>query len=337
MKKKNIVRGIVLGGAVIAAAAAGASEYAYKKAFYCKPRKEGSDPDYQLLTGEQYDQYRELNLEQISRLKARPFEEVWISSFDGLKLYGRWYHQSDDAPTALLMHGWHGTAIRDFMGGANELLDMGFNVLLPDQRGHMNSEGESLTFGIYERYDCRDWAWYAYDRLQKAVPGADGRFEKPALYLYGISMGAATVLMASSLKLPPNIRGIVADCPYSSPAEIIKKVAQDMNIPGELSVPIARAGARLRAGFDLSETTAAAEVAKTELPILIIHGDDDRFVPCEMSEEIAKAAKNCRREVFPGAGHGICYRVDRDRYVKLIKEFTEETIHGGAQSLERSS
>ncbi len=89
MKRKNIVRAIVIGAAAVGAAGAALSEYAYKKAFYCKPRKEGSDPDYYMLTGEQYDKYRELNIEQVARLKARPFKEVWITSFDGLKLYGR--------------------------------------------------------------------------------------------------------------------------------------------------------------------------------------------------------------------------------------------------------
>ena len=168
MKSKNIIRAIVLGVSAVVASMAAGSEFAYRKAFYSKPRKDPDAADYYVLSGEQYDKYREQNIAQITELRERPFEEHHITSFDGLDLFGRWYFQSDDAPTALLMHGWHGTAIRDFCGGANELLDMGFNVLLPDQRGHMHSEGDSISFGICERYDCRDWAWYAYEKLQTA-------------------------------------------------------------------------------------------------------------------------------------------------------------------------
>ncbi len=325
--KHRFLKTLGIGAGVFAAAFAAGSEYTYRKAFYCKPSDE--DRDYHILTGEQYDRFREQNIAQITRLKSRPFEEVRITSFDGLQLYGRWYFQDKNAPSAVLMHGWHGTAIRDFCGGANELLDMGFNVMLPDQRGHGKSGGGSLSFGIFERYDCRDWAHFVSDKLQAAVPDpAGGGIRKPPLYLYGISMGAATVLMASSLDLPANTKGIVADCPYSSPADIIVKVASDMNIPALVSYKMASFAASCRAGFDLDETTAAIEAAKSDLPMLIIHGGDDRFVPCVMSEEIAAAAKNCRREVFPGAGHGVSYRTDRDRYVKLIKDFTEETSGG---------
>ena len=216
MEKKKALKAFALSFGAVAAAMAAGSEFAYKKAFYVPPAEK--DADYHILSGEQYDKYKELNVAQITKLRERPFDEVHIKSFDGLDLYGRWYFQGADAPTAICMHGWHGTAFRDFCGGANELLDMGFNVLLPDQRGHMNSQGKSLSFGIHERFDCKDWAWYVFEEL---LPELEDGSRAP-MYLYGISMGASTVLMASSLDLPPNICGIVADCPYSSPKEIIK-------------------------------------------------------------------------------------------------------------------
>src|SRR5699024_9442027 len=117
------------------------------------------------------------------------------------------------APLAIIFHGYKGFARRDGLGGYTLCKRLGFNVLLPDQRSHGASGGHTITMGVKERYDCRAWAWWAARRFGPETP----------LFLMGVSMGASTVLMASSLNLPGSVRGIIADCGYTSPREIARR------------------------------------------------------------------------------------------------------------------
>ena len=247
----------------------------------------------------------------IERLNAIPYERVSIRSFDGLRLNGRYYHVHTGAPLALMCHGYRGTPSRDFSGGASLCMEIGYNVLLIEQRGHCSSEGHTISFGINERRDCLDWCRWA-----------SNRFRVPIL-LVGISMGAATVLMASELDLPERVRGIVADCPFTSPEAIIRKVGRDQGFPISVALPLARLAARVFGGFSLSQPADAAEAVRhARVPILLIHGEADNFVPCEMSRAIAAAnPEKISLHTFPGAGHGMSYLTDTDRYARLVKEF----------------
>ena len=141
-------------------------------------------------------------------------------------------------------------------------------------------------------------------------------------------MGAATVLMAADLDLPDNVIGIMADCPYSSPKEIIKTVCtRDMHLPAWLLYPFVKLGARIFGGFDLEESSAVTAVTNAKVPILIIHGEDDRFVPCDMSRAIQKACSDLiTLETVPDAGHGLCYMVAPKRYEEVTVNFLEKVL-----------
>ena len=267
---------------------------------------------YSLPKGAQYEENREYMLSLIAEMDAIPFEAVTITSFDGTKLFGRYYHVQDGAPLHIQFHGYHGAALRDFCGGNKLVREMGCNSLVIDQRAHGKSGGRVITFGIKERQDCLCWIRYACTRFGEQIP----------IFLSGVSMGAATVLMASELPLPENVRGILADCPFSSPEAIIKKVVRDMGLPPRLSFPFVRLGARLFGHFSVTEASAVQAVKQAKVPILLIHGEDDRFVPCEMSQEIAAACKSpVTLETFPGAGHGLSYMKNTARYIQVTKEF----------------
>lgn len=286
--------------------------YTYRVAFYSpENRKENI---YDVPDDEQYRPGRAVMISAIDEMKDLPFEEVSILSHDGLKLYGRYYHVRDDAPLQIQFHGYRGTAYRDFCGGHKLARKMGQNTLVVDQRAHGKSEGKTIAFGIHERLDCLKWIEYANGRF-----GSD-----KTVYLSGVSMGAATVLMASELELPDNVKAIIADSPYSSPEAIIKKVCKDMGFPPKLAFPFIRLGARLFGGFSIRAATAVEAVKKAKKPVLILHGEDDRFVPCAMSEEIFNAyGGEKRRETFLGAGHGISYIVDPKRYEQVVGEFLD--------------
>ena len=136
-----------------------------------------------------------------------------ITSHDGLKLTGRYYHVSDGGPLEIQCHGYKGNPFVDFAGAWRIAKEAGRNVLLINQRCHGGSEGHTITFGILEKQDVMAWITYA-----------NNRFGKIPMLLNGVSMGAATVLMVAGMELPENVKGIIADCPYDAPANIIKKV-----------------------------------------------------------------------------------------------------------------
>jgi hypothetical protein len=195
---------------------------AYYFAFH-SPRK-GQDDPFNIPSGDQYMDIRGQMHDMITALNDLPFERVCITSEDGLRLSGRYYHQADGAPLDIGFHGYHSSYLTDFCGGGTMSISQGHNLLLIDQRAHGKSQGKTISFGINERRDALSWIHYAIDRF-----GSDVR-----IVLYGVSMGGSTVLMASELDLPENIRGIVADCPYSSPMDIITEVGYQQKYPMKL-------------------------------------------------------------------------------------------------------
>ncbi len=252
-------------------------------------------------------------------MAALPFEKVSATAYDGLTLNGMYYHISDDAPLQIQFHGYHGSGVRDFSGGNKLARDMGHNTLVIEQRSHGESLDSTVTFGVREKFDCLSWIEYAIERFGK----------EKSIILAGVSMGAATVLMASALKLPENVKCIIADCPYSSPADIIEKVCRvDMHLPGKLGRFVACATARLMCGFSLKDEGPVFAVKNATVPILIIHGDADAFVPCDMSRKIFAACSSEKKqlEIFEDAGHGLSYIVDDKRYKETVEQFFKEVL-----------
>lgn len=285
------------------------SYLAYRRAFYSSTKRDEDIHD--IPDGEQYNKARDVMIALIDEMDAIPYERVYTTSHDGLKLSARYYHISDDAPLQIQFPGYRGSSVRDFCGGHKLAREYGFNTLVVDQRAHGMSEGTTITFGINERHDCLRWIEYACER-----------FGNIDIHLAGVSMGAATVLLAAEFELPDNIKGIIADCPYSSPADIIKKVIKDMKLPPKIAYPFAFMGAKIFGNFDLNSASVVDAIKKATKPILIIHGEEDRLVPCDMSKKIETAAQGKAIFVsFPNAGHGISYIEDPKRYAEVVSDF----------------
>lgn len=284
----------------------------YRMAFY-SPKRKPKDPDViEIPEGEIYEVFRE-SMENWARMtRAMPHEDVEIRSFDGLTLRGKFYEYAPGAPIELMLHGYRGCAERDMPGGALRSHRVGRSALVADQRGSGSSDGSVISFGINERRDCLAWVDFM---IQKFGPDVK-------IILTGISMGAATVMMAAGEDLPDQVIGILADCGYSSPKDIICKVIRDMKLPPKPIYPLIKLGAKLFGGFDLEETSALEALKRCKKPVIFFHGETDDFVPCEMSRAcFAACASEKRLVTVPNAGHGLAYPVDPERYIRELKVF----------------
>ena len=287
----------------------------YRLVFY-KTKKTVLGPDeYDIPKGAEYEIYREVIVESIKRGRAMKHEDVCVKSFDGLTLRGRYYECCAGAPLEILFHGYRGNSERDLSAGVERCFALGRNALIVDHRASGESEGKTITFGILERKDCLSWVDFAIRRF-----GSDAK-----IILTGISMGAATVMMAVGEELPKNVVCVLADCGYSSPKEIIKKVMKDLKLPADLFYPFVKLGARLFGGFDLEETSAMEAVKRAKTPVIFIHGEADDFVPCDMSRSLYEACISPKKIMtVPEAGHGTAYLKDGEAYLNALRDFEKE-------------
>lgn len=286
----------------------------FRKTFYVSRRRRMADDLYRMPPG--FGEMDPTMRRLVSELDGRPCRRVTITARDGTRLSARYHHVADGAPLEIQCHGYRGRAVRDFCGGNPLAAEMGHNTLLIDQRAHGESGGHCITFGIRERFDILDWVDYATREL-----GAE------KILLVGISMGGASVLMAGGEPLPTAVRGIIADCPYSSPRDIISSVIRMMHLSPRLAYPLVAASARLFGGFSLSSCTAEEAAARCPVPLLLLHGEEDRLVPVEMSKRIAEAAGvMATLATFPGADHGMSCMSDPDRYRAIVTAFCERCL-----------
>lgn len=292
----------------------------YRLAFFVIRRKD-EKKSKDLLTGldwpflDNYEPYKEQFEGWINAVRKLPFEEVSTVSFDGLRLYGKFYKIKDDAPIELMFHGYRGSAERDLSGWVEGCYKIGHNALVVDQRSSGKSEGKVITFGINEHKDCLAWINFTTKHFGDDVK----------IILTGISMGASTVLMAAGCELPKNVIGVIADCGYSSARDIIKRVMRLMAMPADALYPFVRLGAMLYGKFDPDKTSPKKALRECHVPVIFFHGETDRFVPCEMSRINFDACASKKRLVtMPKAGHGLSYPVDPERYITSLQEFLEE-------------
>ena len=285
----------------------------YRMAFYASRKEDENADEYAIPEGEIYEPYRERMVAWMKKVRAMPHDQVSVRSFDGLTLWGKYYEYAPGAPIEILFHGYRGSAERDMCGAVQRCHSLGHSALIVDQRASGKSGGNVITFGVNESRDCLTWIEYVTARFGP----------KTRIILAGISMGAATVVMAAGRELPENVTAILADCGYTSPRDIIKKViATDMKLPPDLAYPFVKLGARLFGRFDLDELSSIETVRNTPVPILLIHGESDDFVPCDMSKRCHEAnPASTRLFTVPGAGHGLAYLVDKAGYLETARNF----------------
>lgn len=243
--------------------------------------------------------------------------DVSIESHDGLKLVGQWLPAEKPIATIILFHGYHSHYLSDFGGILPLYHDLGLNLLMVRQRAHGASEGKYITFGVKERLDALSW-----------IDFHNRTFGTGDVYLGGLSMGCSTVLFAAGEALPGNVRGITADCGFSTPAEILAITATKMfRFPGQILLPFVQVFAKTLAGFGLWECDSRKTAARANVPILFIHGKADDFVPCWMTEEAyARCASEKQVYLVEGAGHGMGYLVGKAQVKPALLGFFRDHL-----------
>ena len=250
------------------------------------------------------------------RWAHRQHTEEWEArSFDGLRLHALLIspaHPGNRA--ALCVHGYRSCGHGDFGQIQRFYLEQGLRVLLVDDRAHGKSEGNYLGFGWLDRLDCKTWCQELVRRL-----GPDC-----SIVLHGVSMGAATVLAAAGEPLPPQVKGVIGDCGYTSAwdqfGHILKR---DFHLPVFPLLYTSSLVCRICAGYWFQEDAPVKQLEKSALPLLIIHGEADGYVPTAMSHQLLAASRDPGKKLVlvPGAAHAQSYAVAPDRYQQAVMEF----------------
>ena len=241
------------------------------------------------------------------------YEPLYITSRDGLRLFAKLITHKDGAfGTVIFVHGYHSSVRRDLAVQVKAAYDAGYNVLMLFHRSHGISEGKYICFGAKERYDVLLWSEYIADR-----------FEGMPIALFGLSMGAATVMMASELELPENVRCIIADCGFTSPREIIANTLRYKHkIMVYPTIFFMNFWGILLAKFNFNEVSTLKTLENNTRPLLLIHGASDAYVPTEMSRKNARVCSELAElYVVEGAKHAQSVYFETEEYLRREVEF----------------
>lgn len=246
--------------------------------------------------------YRDEALEGISWFMSQSPERISLTSFDGLRLQGYYLQHPKPCGTVVLVHGYHSSWAMDFSCVFRFYYDHGYSILTYWQRAHGESEGKYVCFGAKERYDCCQWTEYLCSRIPKEQP----------VFLDGVSMGASTVMMAAGLTLPTNVRGIIADCGFTSAWDQFTVMMQARHVPIHPLLDAVNCMTKRLAGFDLRACSTTSALSNSQLPVLLVHGEGDAYVSPKFSQQNRDACGgDCTLVTVPAAGHGMSYMTDR--------------------------
>ncbi len=311
MKKRNVIGA----AAAFASAEVLISAYFYRRTM---KRNKAKVERTMKMAGTDWSQYKDIIGKRKEYFLSQPHEDVWITADDELKLHGTFFPNKNSKRIVLCFHGYTSEGMKDYIALSDYYLRRGFAMLLVDERAHGLSEGNYIGFGCLDRKDALRWIEWLVKTCGEDIK----------IILHGTSMGAATVLMTSGLKLPDQVKGIVSDCGFTSPKEVFTHVLHSMyHMPAFPIIPIADIMNRKLAGYGMDECNAAREVRKSTTPTLFIHGSADTFVPCRMCE---KMYENCGAKkwklIIEGAAHAESYYKDTKRYEEMLDLLMKEVL-----------
>lgn len=242
-------------------------------------------------------------------------EDLYINSFDNLKLHALFINNNTNK-TIICVHGYKAKdGLYDFGMSASFLNSLGYNLLFVDNRAHGLSQGKYIGFGVLDSIDVNSWVDYLVTNMNQET-----------IILYGMSMGAATVLNTDSSPDSSPVKAIIADCGFASGYdEVAYQIKKMYHLPAFPLVPISNILLKLIAHYSLKEKEAYRSIKNYKNNLLIIHGGKDRFVPTSDAYKIFDNA-TCHKKILivPGASHAKSYLKDTELYEQTIKEFLDE-------------
>ena len=303
MKKKSLIASAVVALGTLASAAG--ALYMYKSFF---SRKHAPAAEF-----DAYNEFPELK----ERLFTERSHEEWtLNAFDGLTLKAH-YFSADSHVYAIIMHGYSSTYC-SMLPQAIHFLEKGYNLLMPEQRGHGGSEGDYFGFGFHEHYD-----------LQAYINMVCEKDPEAQILLLGVSMGAATVMMAAGEYLPDNVKCVIEDCGYTSGWEQnVHILKSKYHLPAFPTLHFSDLLMRLKHHYSYKEAAPIQYVANAEVPMLFIHGDQDNFVPFSMLQPLYEACTSTEKDflVVIGAEHANSVLVNPELYWQKVDSFISKYI-----------
>ena len=269
----------------------------------------------EMADAEKWEEYIKIIHGVKEKFLQRPSEHVTIQSRDGLTLHGDLFlSENPSKRTVILCHGYTSCGMNDCSTMAEYFMERGYNALIVDHRAHGKSEGQYVGFGILDRFDCLKWIKYVIGRLG----------DESEIVLYGVSMGASTVLMASgSDEFPTNVKAIISDCAFTSPYDVFKHILKrDYHLPPRPIMDINERMCREKAGYGFRDYSTLEAVKKAPCPILFIHGKEDKFVPTDMTLKNYEACTGEKRLLLvENAGHAASLYENKELYEDTVTEF----------------
>lgn len=251
------------------------------------------------------------------RFHALSKKKVHITSFDGLQLHGYIIKAINDSRRwIIIVHGY--TANLQLSTQYIDLFQQeGFNILLVDQRRHGESEGEFSTYGYKEKYDVESWVTMLTTQYGEDI----------IVGLHGQSLGGGTVLEYLSIA-QPNVKFVIADCPYSDLTELIGYQIKVLNkTPLFPLLNLVNLFLKRKAGFTLEQVSPIKAVKNSLLPVMFIHGTEDTYVPTQMSVDMYNVKQGAKKLLLiPKAVHANAFRIDPKLYTSETIQFIRSSL-----------
>ncbi len=245
------------------------------------------------------------------------YEKHYIISDSGYKLTGYLLKAEGDSKTYLFgAHGYRSYGKKEFCGVAQYYIKKGINVFIPDHVASGESEGTHCTFGYHEVRDCMKWLSYMKDNFGEDI----------SIILHGVSMGCATVTMMSGREdLPDNVKAIVADCGFTTAKALFEYKLKDLGVPPYRLIEAVDRVHKRRHGFSFDDLKPVESVKNARVPMLFIHGADDKLVPCYMVKELYEACGSECKDllIVEGADHAQAYKADKAQFEARLGKMLE--------------
>lgn len=245
-------------------------------------------------------------------------QDVTIKSRKGVPLHATEFRNPSNSNVwVVTIHGWTNVK-REQSSYAMEFYRRGFNVLIPDLRGHDRSESKFVSMGWLDRLDMVDWI----NSIAQENP-------KSKIIIHGVSMGAATTMMTTGEELPENVVLAIEDCGYTSVKDIFTdQCIRKYHLPPKLVMPSATLINKLVNGFFFGQASCVKQLKKSKTPTLFIHGDKDDFVLPENLDVVYEAcAAPKAKHIVRGAEHALSSHWFHEEYWQTVDAFLDEYLY----------